>query len=97
MGLPDQSFSASSCSAPQPQGFLYEKITCEIKKSDSAGYYILRILNAFRQSSGPAGENYVVSLPGVQNPIFLTPTPPFTISTFTSDGYGVDSFSGAGI
>jgi hypothetical protein len=54
-------------------------------------------LNAFRRSVGQADEAYTIELPGIQNPIKITTTPPFTIETFTSDDYGIDSFTGSGV
>jgi hypothetical protein len=61
------------------------------------GRFTLRILSAFRRQEGMANRQYKILLPGVRNPIQVTPTKPFIFRTFTNDDYGIDSFDGANI
>jgi hypothetical protein len=54
-------------------------------------------LNAFRRQSGRANVNYLIELPGIQNPIKVIPTGSFIFRTMTQNGFGIDSFDGANI
>jgi hypothetical protein len=98
--VPDTSYSTSSCSAPQPNGFPFEAVTCQILNYDDDnvdGRWRLRVVSAFTRESGRANTQYKIVLPGVQNPIMTSATRSFLINSFTVDDYGVDSFEGANI
>lgn len=63
----------------------------------SGSHYGLRIMNAFRRDEGVAGTEYTFNMPGVRNPIQITPTPGFVFATFTRQGYPIDEELGASV
>lgn len=60
-------------------------------------HYGLRIMNAFRRDEGVAGTEYTFNMPGVRNPIQITPTPGFVFATFTRLGYPIDEVLGGSV